>query len=453
MTNPWLALPARNLIPGTRSLVSASWDRARARNLDPERDLPPLILDAQALREYRAAHPLAAALPVIRKLLLRDAEGDSGVLIAVGDEAGRLLWVDGDRRLKSGAERMLFVEGADWSENGIGTSAPGTALALDHAVQIHRAEHFAQAVHAWSCTAVPVHDPETRRIIGVIDITGGDEVVDPHTLPLVEATALAVESEIMVQRLRESLAGRPASPRRPLVEFMRGPRRPSRAAAPTLNLLGRDTGELDLGPEAPELPVGAARGTDPREGFGPAAAQGAPEALSLSARHTEILALLAWHPAGLSAEDLAWRVYGEPTVVTLRAEIVRLRKILARRAPALVIESRPYRLPSPPEVDGCRVLSLLDRGAHRVALASYPGPLLPRSEAPGIVDMRTRLASRMREALLTDASVDVLLQYAQTPDAYYDVEVWTACLHLLPARSPRRARVVEHLEELETQLA
>ncbi|MDO9397888.1 MAG: GAF domain-containing protein, partial [Herbiconiux sp.] len=211
MSSPWLALPDAPT-RRARRIVHESWERAKQLDLDPEHLLPHLEVDEDVLADFRLAHPLAPVLPVIRKLLVRDAEG-SGLLVAVGDEMGRLLWVEGDRESKRRAEEMRFVEGAGWSERRVGTSAPGTALELDHGIQIHDDEHFNRLVHGWSCTAVPVHDPETRRILGVIDITGDARAVDPHTLPLVEATAAAVEAELMVLRLRalgDSL-GRPAS--------------------------------------------------------------------------------------------------------------------------------------------------------------------------------------------------------------------------------------------------
>ncbi|MGL1213361.1 sigma-54-dependent Fis family transcriptional regulator, partial [Vibrio parahaemolyticus] len=76
--------------------------------------------------------------------------------------AGRLLWVEGDRHLRTRTGDMGFVAGANWSEEVVGTSAPGTALTLDRSVQIRGAEHFNRFVQPWSCTAAPVHDPETR---------------------------------------------------------------------------------------------------------------------------------------------------------------------------------------------------------------------------------------------------------------------------------------------------
>ncbi|TAJ47872.1 MAG: GAF domain-containing protein [Herbiconiux sp.] len=425
MSSPWLAHPDPEDRRRTRAVVHESWQRARDNALDPEHLLPDLEVPEDVLSDYRRAHPLSLVLPVIQRLLVRDAEG-SGLLVAVGDEMGRLLWVDGDRASKRAAEEMRFVEGAGWSERRVGTSAPGTALELDHGIQIHDAEHFNRLVHGWSCTAVPVHDPETRRILGVIDITGDARAVDPHTLPLIEATAAAAEAELMVLRLRAASEHRTAGTRMSVAGFAAtatatAPGRAPRQRPVSMHVLGRDTGEI----------TGASGGV--RE---------------LSIRHSEIVTLLAWHREGLSAARLAGLVYGDDAAtVTLRAEIVRLRRIL--QSSGIELESRPYRLGSPIELDAHHVTSLLDKGAHRVALAAYRGALLPGSDAPGIVDIRDRVRVRLREAILTDAAIDVLLDYAATEDGLTDAEVWTAALRLLPARSPKRAGVVAQLEALE----
>src|SRR4051794_24362745 len=101
---------------------------------------------------------------------------------------------------------MHFVAGACWSEDVAGTNAPGTALAIDHAVQIFGSEHFRRPVQPWSCSAAPVHDPLSGVLLGAIDVTGGDHVASPHVLTLVRATVAAVESELRWQH-REQLAG------------------------------------------------------------------------------------------------------------------------------------------------------------------------------------------------------------------------------------------------------
>ena len=87
-----------------------------------------------------------------------------------------------------------------------------------------------------------------------------------------------------------------------------------------------------------------------------------------------------------------------------------------------------------------------------MALGCYRGPVLPSSTAPGIVEIRTEVSARLRQAMLSDASADLLLEYARTDEATYDSEVWRACLELLPARSPKRASVVARLSRIEAEL-
>ena len=89
---------------------------------------------------------------MIRALLLPGEAAESGVVVAVGDAAGRLLWVEGDHHIRTLTGDMGFVAGANWSEGAVGTSAPGTSLALDRSVQIRGAEHFNRLVQPWSCT-------------------------------------------------------------------------------------------------------------------------------------------------------------------------------------------------------------------------------------------------------------------------------------------------------------
>src|SRR3982751_2093326 len=101
--------------PALRRLVLESWQRSVEGGLDPEQALAAIRLDDDALADIRDAHPLAAGMPVIRRLLVESA-ADEGLLVAVSDAAGQLLWVEGSASLRSRAESMHFVPGADWSE-------------------------------------------------------------------------------------------------------------------------------------------------------------------------------------------------------------------------------------------------------------------------------------------------------------------------------------------------
>ena len=410
-----------------RGVVRESWRRSRDGRVGVE-GLPPLALSAEELELLRAQHPLGSVMDMIRGLLIPGAAEDSGVIVAIGDAAGRLLWVEGDRTLRSLTGDMGFVPGADWSEKAVGTAAPGTALALDRSVQIRGAEHFNRLVQPWSCTAAPVHDPETRRLLGVIDVTGGDPAASAQAQLLVDATARAVEGELLLSRLRERASGPRAAADGVEVDTPK-PRRARPASASvvaTLRVLGRDRALLET------LSDGHLRVSE------------------LTTRHAEILLCLATRRQGVSAESLGELVYGDPDAgTTLRAEMVRLRKVLERIAPSLAPESRPYRLTVPLETDAHQLLSLLDRGAHRVALAAYRGDVLPDSAAPGVEEFRDTVRVTLREAMLAEASLDVLLAFADTDAGADDVEVLRLCLSMLPARSPKRAGLVARIDRLE----
>jgi transcriptional regulator of acetoin/glycerol metabolism len=133
VSNPWLAFPHgadrasvnralhaayETFLAGgvpdstVRQVVLESWRRSVSSGVDPED--PELLGPTDSLRDYRESHPLAAVMPVVQRLLVTDA-AESGLIVAVGDAAGRLLWVDGERRLRSRAADMGFVEGAVWS--------------------------------------------------------------------------------------------------------------------------------------------------------------------------------------------------------------------------------------------------------------------------------------------------------------------------------------------------
>ena len=103
--------------------------------------------------------------------------------------------------------------------------------------------------------------------------------------------------------------------------------------------------------------------------------------LLLNRRQTEILALLALHPDGLSLEHLHALVYGDQAVTlsTLKAEVSHLRAALGGQ-----LASRPYRLTMPVATDVDDVLDAAARAATRAAaIAGYGGDLLPGHRVAG----------------------------------------------------------------------
>ncbi|MFF4586084.1 GAF domain-containing protein [Streptomyces sp. NPDC001388] len=365
-----------------RAVVADSWRRSARAGVGPDGTASVELTDGD-LGTYRSEHPLARVMPLFRELMGTFA-ADGEHLLAVCDAHGRLLWVEGHAATRKQAGRMNFVPGARWAESAVGTNAPGTAVAVDRPVQVFAAEHFIRRVQPWTCAAAPVHDPRTGRVLGAVDITGGDGLAHPHSLGFVQAVARAAEAQLAL-----------LTPERP------------RADAPELTALGRDEARLVV------------------SGGG----------IRLSRRHSEILVLLARHPEGLTGDELLCALYEDESVtpVTLRAELARLRGVLG---PGL-LASRPYRLTVPLESDVSVVERRLASGALTAALAAYTGPLLPASQAPAVVRLRERIADGLRAALIAGQDPDLLADWAHTPWGEDDLAVWRALAAVRPTAAIR----------------
>src|SRR4051812_48429461 len=183
-----------------RQPIVESWKRSLDTGLDPLDLLAPLETDAVEMAERWAAHPLGSLAHVLLARL-GDIARDSQSLIVVSDASGLLLHIEGPDSLKSQAAEMNFVEGARYSEAAAGTNGIGTVLAADHALQVFASEHFNQRHHGWSCSAAPVHDPVSRRVLGVVDLSGPWQRDDPLNLEFATAAAQTLEQCLAAARL------------------------------------------------------------------------------------------------------------------------------------------------------------------------------------------------------------------------------------------------------------
>lgn len=124
----------------------------------------------------------------------------SGFLVILCNEKGQLLKSIGDADTLLMADKIGFVEGADWSERVMGTNAIGTSIVIDQPVQIFAEEHYSQICQSWTCSAAPIHDSK-GTIIGVLNVSGPYEKVHPHTLGMVVSAVKAIEYQL---RLNEN---------------------------------------------------------------------------------------------------------------------------------------------------------------------------------------------------------------------------------------------------------
>ena len=392
-----------------REAIADSWRRSFAAGVAPTGNrFAPVMSDEEETHDLWENHPLARAAPLIRNCLAATAD-EGGYLIVISDADGVLLSIEGSAAIRMrAAEVMNFAEGTLWSEPGAGTNAIGTAVALDHAVQVFGPEHFHEPVQRWVCSAAPIHDPDTGSLLGVIDLTGDFSTVHPASLAVATATAAAVEGSLLLDlqerdaRLRARYGD--AVMRAPATTALVAPsgrpitRLPANWGAKDRLTIPPGGGELILpnGAHAIAEPVNASlnvfvvQAVDRRPkgparpllklsllGRGKAAMEMEGRREELRPRLAEILVLLCANPNGMSAEALTADLYGDSGhVSSVRVEVSRLRKRLGPW-----IDAERYRLRCDVETDARRIEGLLvgrrrprgRRGVHRAAAARLGG--------------------------------------------------------------------------------
>ncbi|AVL99051.1 diguanylate cyclase [Gordonia iterans] len=350
-----------------RAVIGESWSRVRQAGLQPDADTAEPVLDTVDLEERRTTSGLSEFLdPLMRHLDTLIVDGEN--ILVVADAGGRVLWRNGVNRVLHRADRLGFTEGASWAERSVGTNAIGTALASGRAVQVFSAEHFVRSHHEWTCAGAPIRDPRTGGMLGVIDVSGPAATIHPTTLALVDTVAKLVESGLReahrarLDELRAVAAPILARSSAPVVAVdsfgwvaaLDGIDPRSRIAIPRTPTTGRHhltaLGACDLEP----IPGGwlvriADQGADPGT-IRVDLVRGPPPTVRVtgaggtwvhhpSPRHAQVLELLATHPDGLSAAQLAEKLFGNPGQrITARSEVSRLRKHLGG-----LLVANPYR--------------------------------------------------------------------------------------------------------------
>lgn len=394
---------------GLRAEVADSWHLSAAAGVDADQVDAPITLDESGLHDRREAHPLSRVFPLLDDVLGQAAR-DTDAVMAVGDAEGQLLWVCGTPATLRRAEAIGFVEGSNWDERLAGTNAPGLALRLEEPAQVRRSEHFRQSVKQWSCVAAPIHDPTSSALLGVLDITGNDDIAVPQTMAMIRAAARMAEAE-----LARELAARTDPPETAATGM-----------CVVLETLGRTEALLS---------IDDGRGHRSR--------------LRLSPRHSEIVLLLAAAPRGLSGDELMILVYeDDASPSTLRAELNRLRHLLGDD----LLASRPYRLGARVTADWLGVEGQLAAGDVRRALRAYRGPVLPRSTAPGVRRLRDQLHASLQAAVLHSGELDLLSTWTRSAWGCDDYDVWRAQRAVMPADSPMRVLVETQLARLDREL-
>src|SRR5262249_26366119 len=94
-------------------------------------------------------------------------------------------------------DHIELAPGFFYGEANVGTNAIGTAIAVRGPSVVDGNEHFADALTAMACAAMPVTDPVTGRVLGVVDLTCLAVDSSPLMLPLAKRAAWEIEQRLL----------------------------------------------------------------------------------------------------------------------------------------------------------------------------------------------------------------------------------------------------------------
>lgn len=166
--------------------------------------------------------------------------------------------------------------------------------------------------------------------------------------------------------------------------------------------------------------------------------------VQLPPRLAEVAFALANYPEGLTRDELNTFLtpdgHAPFTPGGMRSMMTRLRS-------SLPVSDAPYRFTVPYTADYLQVRGHLASGNVREAIALMPGPLLPLSDAPGVVESREELEEQVRQAALLVSDPDALFDLAERFSD--DLEFWLAAAEALSTGDPRLALARARVRRLE----
>ena len=188
--------PNKDVIPDE---ILESWLRCKNYGVNPKKAAINNVLTGNRLKDLQNSNKelIKISRPFMRHLY-KFVEG-SGIIVVLFNHEGYLLEIIGDEYVIKHAQTGNFVEGACWGEESAGTNGVGTLLKLQKPIQIFGCQHYCRNFHEETGSSAPIFNPEGEFIGGLV-MTGRYYKVNPHTLGMTVAAAMAIENELRINK-------------------------------------------------------------------------------------------------------------------------------------------------------------------------------------------------------------------------------------------------------------
>ncbi|MBA8826069.1 transcriptional regulator of acetoin/glycerol metabolism [Saccharopolyspora lacisalsi] len=191
-----LALARENFLTGDRvpdairRTIAASWQRSAQWNVTGDQLAAPYHGDLDT--DGRLVHASTAVLDQLREQL-----SDQPVSVVLTNPEGYVLARrTGSRGLEHYLDEVSLAPGFSYAEQFVGTNGIGTALESGQATYVYQREHYTEPLGDLACAGVPLRNPTTRQVEGLLDITCWAEHANPLLMAMANSAAQSIEATL-----------------------------------------------------------------------------------------------------------------------------------------------------------------------------------------------------------------------------------------------------------------
>ncbi|MBL7170818.1 MAG: sigma 54-interacting transcriptional regulator [Candidatus Omnitrophica bacterium] len=187
-------------------VIMDSWTRCRKIGIDPYKSKIKLEPDdALKVKKESSRIFIDIIAPYINGLKANAPDMD--VLIGLFDCEGKLIYIDGDKRVLEAATALGIKDGADLSEESAGTNAIAIAMKRNGPVMVLGYEHFCRDLHIFNTASTPIFNTEggVDIILGLIALRIASNM--SYLMTTLTSTAFFMQRAMRLGRISPTLEG------------------------------------------------------------------------------------------------------------------------------------------------------------------------------------------------------------------------------------------------------
>lgn len=179
--------------------VRQSWARSRSFGVDPYKPRCDVVLSSAELQERKKNNKALLEQATVMMKYLDQFMRDTNFVFFLEDSENYIISTLGEEKALEVAGYSNLVEGANWSEQVMGTNSGSLAVVLKKPIRLCRYENYCRVTTFSHSASAPIFNDE-GDVIGVFGIASPYYMEDRYNLGIAVAAAKAIERQMALHK-------------------------------------------------------------------------------------------------------------------------------------------------------------------------------------------------------------------------------------------------------------